>query len=106
MSHLESMVNKLVINIVVSQSIICSFIAGMAMMWQVRDNTFDDLILEPTLGPAEQSTLAFFTYFLLLNTLLPISLQVALEIVKLVQAYFIEVDALMFSWERDKLVNV
>ena len=54
----------------------------------------------------EISIMSFFTYFLLLNTLLPISLQVALEVVKLVQAYFIKADALMFSWERDKLVNV
>jgi len=99
------MVNKLVVNIVISQSIICSILAGLSQMWQVKDNMFDDLMLEPTLAPAEQSTLAFFTYFLLLNTLLPISLQVALEVVKLVQAYFIEVDALMFSWERDRLVK-
>jgi len=51
------------------------------------------------------SVLSFFTYFLLMNTLLPISLQVALEVVKLIQAYFIDVDAYMFSWERDKLVK-
>lgn len=54
----------------------------------------------------EISVLSFFTYFLLLNTLLPISLQVALEVCKVVQAYFITQDALMFSWERDKLVAV
>jgi P-type E1-E2 ATPase len=52
------------------------------------------------------SVLSFFTYFLLLNTLLPISLQVALEVCKLVQAYYIDSDALMYSWERDKLVKV
>ena len=52
------------------------------------------------------SILSFFTYFLLLNTLLPISLQVAMEICKMVQAYFIAQDALMYSWERDKLVAV
>jgi phospholipid-translocating ATPase/phospholipid-transporting ATPase len=51
------------------------------------------------------SILSFFTYFLLLNTLLPISLQVALEVCKLVQAFYIDQDALMFSWDRDKLVK-
>jgi len=40
-----------------------------------------------------------------MNTLLPISLQVSLEVVKVVQTYFIENDALMFSWERDRLVK-
>ena len=84
MSHLESLVNKLVISIVISQSVICSMVAGLAMAWQVKDNKFDDIMLEPEIGPAEESTLLFFTYFLLLNTLLPISLQVALEVVKLV----------------------
>ena len=34
------------------------------------------------------------------------SLQVALEICKLVQAFYIEKDALMYSWERDQLVKV
>ena len=34
------------------------------------------------------------------------SLQVALEVCKLVQAFYIERDALMYSWERDQLVKV
>ena len=35
------------------------------------------------------ATLTFFTYFLLYNTMIPISLIVSLEMVKIVQGYFI-----------------
>lgn len=105
MSHLESMLNKLVLSIVVAQCVVCSILAGLGQHWQVADNVFDDIITQPDLSAALLSFLSFFTYFLLVNTLLPISLQVALEVVKLVQAYFIEHDVEMFSEERDQLVK-
>ena len=47
------------------------------------------------------SLISFFTYFLLLSTLLPISLLVSWDVCKVVQAFFIMQDASMFSWERD-----
>ena len=62
-------------------------------------------MLDLDLSESEQSVLNFFSYFLLLNTVLPISLQVTLEVVKLVQAYYIDNDALMFSFERHELVK-
>ena len=105
MSHLESMINKLVLTILFSQSIVCSLMAIGGQVWQVGDNKFDDIITEPYYRPSMNSFLNFFTYFILLNTLLPISLQVALEVVKLVQAYYIDIDVEMYSEERDKLVT-
>jgi len=74
MSHLETQINKLVISIVVFQSVICSVIAGLHMVWMTYDNTFDDIHVELTYSPEVYSVISFFTYFLLLNTLLPISL--------------------------------
>jgi len=47
-----------------------------------------------------------FRYFLLLNTLIPISLIVTIEMVKLIQAFFITNDAQMFCQERDKPAKV
>ena len=105
MSKLEGQLNSLVISIVVVQSVLCAFMAINAQVWQTS-NKFDEYIAETVDSITEISVLSFFTYFLLLNTLLPISLQVALEVCKMVQAYFISQDALMFSWERDKLVAV
>lgn len=86
MSHLESGINKLVINIVITQLVISGVMAGMSQWWQIADDDdWDDRIFDQqkNLLPSQWSILAFFTYFLLMNTLLPISLQVSLEFVKL-----------------------
>ena len=48
----------------------------------------------------------FFEYILLLNTLIPISLIVTIEVVKQFQAYFINNDYLMYSMDRDKPAKV
>jgi len=77
----------------------------LAYFWQVQDNLWDNLMLEAVFGPVPESVFLFFTYFLLMNTLLPISLQVTLEVVKTVQAFFINNDVLMFSWDRYKLAK-
>lgn len=52
------------------------------------------------------SFIIFLTYFVLLNTMIPISLIVTIEMVKLFQKYFIEKDRLMYSSLRDKHVTV
>ena len=48
------------------------------------------------LGSSHSPALTFFTYIILLNTLIPISLYVTLEIVKTVQASFIDNDLQMY----------
>lgn len=55
---------------------------------------------------ALDSFLIFLTYFVLINTMIPISLIVTMEMVKLFQKYFIEKDQLMFSNYRKKNVSV
>lgn len=60
---------------------------------------------EPEWSDSAYSVINFFTYFLLLNTLLPISLQVCMEFCKFFQAFYINNDLLMFSHERMKLVE-
>ena len=109
MSHLEGMLNKLVIFIVTVQIILSIIVAIASGIWQ-KNNEFDNLKLTMIVNgvirtETQISILSFFTYFVLLNTLLPISLSVTLELVKVVQAYFINNDVLMYSWERDKLVK-
>jgi magnesium-transporting ATPase (P-type) len=74
MSNLEGMINKLVITIVCVQSVLSSIMAGLHMWWQTNDNVFDDIHIEPFYSEKVYSIISFFTYFLLLNTLLPISL--------------------------------
>lgn len=109
MSHLEGMLNKLVIFIVTVQIILSIIVAVSSGIWQ-KNNDFDNLKLTLYVDGIQYTEtqiaiISFFTYFVLLNTLLPISLSVSLEVVKVLQAYFINNDALMYSWERDKLVK-
>ena len=44
-----------------------------------------------------ESFITFFTYFLLLNTMIPISLIVTIEIIKICQGFFIEWDTKLYS---------
>lgn len=50
--------------------------------------------------------LAWCSYFVLINTMIPISLIVSIEIVKMSQSYFIDKDRLMFSDFRKRGANV
>ena len=52
------------------------------------------------------SFLVWCTYMVLLNTMIPISLIVSIEIVKMSQSYFIDKDKLMYSELRKKYCNV
>jgi len=52
------------------------------------------------------SLIIFFTYFLLLNTLIPISLIVSIEIIKMIQGIFIEWDVLLYSKWRHCFCSV
>ena len=48
-----------------------------------------------------ESFIIFFTYFLLLNTFIPISLIVSVEIIKIIQGIFMEWDILLYSkWKH------
>lgn len=83
MSNLENMLNRLVLYIVMAQIIICTILAILTKVWQTN-NDFDNYLLVPEYSDSQYSIISFFTYLLLMNTLLPISLQVTLEVVKLV----------------------
>ncbi len=71
-----------------------------------RENEDDIIYLPFTFAVGLNGVLTFFTHFLLLNTLLPISLIVTLEIAKVVQSLFIMGDADMYSIERDRAAKV
>lgn len=55
---------------------------------------------------AVDAFLMWCTYLVLLNTMIPISLIVSMEVVKMSQSYFIGKDKLMYSEQRDKYSNV
>jgi len=105
MSHVESIINKLVLYVVITQLSFSALMAISTKVWAANSEFDDHHNTDHEFEESTYAVLSFFTYLLLLNTLLPISLQVTLEIVKVVQAYFINLDALMYSWERDKMAK-
>ena len=101
MSQIEVKVNQLLGFILLTQvtlSFICGILAGVFNKDHASTNTY--IIWSST--AAVDGILAFFTYFVLVNTMIPISLIVSIEIVKVVQSYFINKDKFMYSRYRRK----
>ena len=101
-SRLEKLMSNLLIVIFFVQILLCIICAVCHksyftthqgfytyFIFQGKDNTFKD-----------ESYLSFFTYLLLLNTMIPISLIVTLEIVKVIQGFFIMFDCELYSHVR------
>ena len=101
----EQKMNLLVLWILGIQIMFCLLVSFVGINWYRNESSDNDYLrLTDTLGTSFTQT--FFRYFLLLNTLIPISLIVTIEVVKVVQAYFMQNDALMYSQERDRLAKV
>jgi hypothetical protein len=75
--------NKLVMYIVLVQIVLCSILAIVGSFWY-REEDDRAYYLTFTYEVGVNGVISFFSYFLLLNTLLPISLIVTLEVVKVI----------------------
>lgn len=75
--------NKLVFFIVLAQIILCTILAIVGSFWY-RENDDKSYYLTFEYNVGTNGVISFFSYFLLLNTLLPISLIVTLEVVKVI----------------------
>lgn len=111
MSQIEIKVNKILGLILLVQAICSATIAIFYGVFTGQVGPTSDYILfnvtEFTSGPlAGDSILIFFTIFVLINTMIPISLVVSIEIVKFSQAIFINKDKLMYSEYRKKYSQV
>ena len=120
MSSVEKLLNKLLVGIFLLQVVLSVISAILHSIYfkkhknliaqsdnleteeEIMKNTYIDY-LDFNLGV--DSLLSFFTYFLLLNTLIPVSLVITLEIVKVIQGLFISVDAQAYSFYRKKFIT-
>ena len=105
MSLIEKKLNKYLIGIFIFLIILCaisSFIHNEK--YNQKKKYYERFILLPRSHNLE-SFITFFTYFLLLNTLIPISLIITLEIVKMIQGFFISWDAELYSKIRHKFAK-
>ena len=106
MSQIEVKVNKILAFILLVQFLCCLTVGILAGFFRSDNMTANQYILWTEYSPIADGVLAFFTYFVLINTMIPISLVVSIEVVKFSQSIFIDRDKLMYSDLRKKFVNV
>ena len=107
MSQIERKVNKILGFILCIQGTLCLVCAICYGVFRNRNIDRLDYINWPTqFNVGLDSFFIFLSYFVLLNTMIPISLIVSIEVVKFAQKIFIEKDHLLFSELRKKGVSV
>ena len=104
-SHLEKLVNVLIILIFCIQSFLCIICAILNSFWYSKnyDKTKNYLELKDWMKNRFFSGfISFWTFLLLLNTMIPISLIVSIEIIKYSQAFLMNWDIEMFSKIKER----
>lgn len=74
----------------------CTTSAVLCSWWLNNEGYKHYYVYQPDWDNSQLSLIAFFSYFLLYNTMIPISLVVSLEFVKVFQCYFINKDEDMY----------
>eukprot|EP00916_Digyalum_oweni_P018239 GHVL01030619.1.p1 GENE.GHVL01030619.1~~GHVL01030619.1.p1 ORF type:complete len:1161 (+),score=178.23 GHVL01030619.1:47-3529(+) len=98
-SAVDLLVNKIVISMLLFQAFMCIITSICSSLWHAQlwnSSYFQQLKIDPDLGyeigSALDSLLIWFSFFLLLQTMIPISLLVTVEVIKFFQAIFIQWD--------------
>ncbi len=106
-SSVESLMNKSLVIIFIVQAILCLISAILNVTYYKKNlKEINDEVVqlkEEKLGV--EGLLSYFTYLLLLNTMIPISLIITLEIVKLIQGLFMSVDIEGYSKIRNRYIS-
>ena len=104
-STIETIMNKRLIFIFSTQCFLCIISAICRGIFYNKNLKNNDLMSYMLRSYNVESILSFFTYLLLLNTMIPISLIVTLEIVKVGQGLFMSADVEGYSFVRDKYIR-
>ena len=101
MSKVEKNLNYYLFFVFIFLILCCVICSIMHRFDYLANKKFYDNFIFISNSPSTESFIIFFTYFLLLNTLIPISLIVSTEIIKIIQGIFIGWDILLYSkWRR------
>lgn len=104
-SRVESLMSNLMIAILGIQTILCSICAILNSIY-FNENLVNANYIPPNqYGNSMNSLISYFTYMLLLNTMIPISLIITLEFIKMIQGYFMACDVEMYSKVTDRWVK-
>ena len=104
-STIETIMNKRLIFIFCTQCFLCLLSAIFRAVFYNANLEGNDLMSYDIYPFIIENILSFFTYLLLLNTMIPISLIVTLEIVKVGQGIFMAYDVEGYSFIRDKYIR-
>lgn len=85
-----------------AQFILCIIVAVLDSVFIYNYKSTDYYINWSSYSVAGDAALIFCSQLVLMTTMIPISLIVSLEIVKVSQSYFIDKDKFMYSAFRDK----
>lgn len=97
MSQIEIKVNYILGMILVLQMAFCFIVAVLDGVFLNNNRSNYTYISFSSYSSSLDAFLMWCTYMVLLNTMIPISLIVSIEIVKMSQSYFIDKDKLMYS---------
>jgi phospholipid-transporting ATPase len=103
-SRLESLMSKMLIAILILQSCFCIICAGLFGLYY-KSNIIDNPFMFKVSNLLVEGVVTYFSYILLLNTMIPISLIITLEIAKIIQGYFLSVDAEGYSHVRKVFIK-
>ncbi|CAG9321794.1 unnamed protein product [Blepharisma stoltei] len=105
-SSIEKNVNKYIFYILIMQFVLCTFCAILSGIWSYKYLGEHYYIDQHDFQSGLVGFLSYFTYLLLLNTMLPISLIISLELIKVAQGFFMERDIEMYSKIRNRTCKV
>src|SRR5690554_699671 len=91
-STVERVLNKFILGVFLFQMIICLINAVLSALYETNSFSNATYLGENPFTASVYGLRNFFTYFILFNTMIPISLWVTLELVKVGQAKFMEWD--------------
>ena len=104
-STVETIMNKRLVFIFSTQCFLCIVSAICRGLFYNKNLKNNDMMSHMLYSYTIESLISFFTYLLLLNTMIPISLIVTLEIVKIGQGLFMSADVEGYSFVRDKYIR-
>ena len=103
-THIEQMMNKEIIIVFFILMGVCFVGAVLSNVW-TSDHANKTWYLYFPENATLEGFLNFFNFILILQSFVPISLYVSVEMVKVVQAYFIQQDRTMYDEESDTPAN-
>ncbi|XP_022106465.1 phospholipid-transporting ATPase ID-like isoform X2 [Acanthaster planci] len=101
-TSIDRMVNKLVLVIFLILFVLCLICSIACSVWEANyGDVFQAYLPWEYDSPAIIATLVFFSYVIVLNTLVPISLYVTVELIRMFQSLWISWDKAMYYAPKD-----